>query len=415
MQTIICKKCGAVINASLGECPVCGAVYYILPEDDAAQNAAPSQRPLQSQTAHDPVSFENIGSEDIFNTHILKSDLKGSVDDDLDATRAFTPATPPEERPSRPAAPTPTRTAPPPQRNNYGGSGNGNNYGNRNYSANGNTPNGPEHDIGKRKLVIWAIALLALLTLVLTLMSGAFNFSGETSDKDKMVNVVGQIQEMATSILEQKGLVVKPIYQTSNETKGTVIDQSIKEGKKIKKGQEVTITVSSGPKETEESPEVKTATVPSLKGKSYDQALYEATAAGLVLTTSESKYDDKAAADTVLSQSPAAGTTLKEGDIVTVTLSKGPEPTPSPSNNFTITAIAGIGGSISPKGFAEVDEGGEISFTITPDSGFTVKEVKVDGNNVGAVTSYTFSNVTDNHTIYVVFQLSSSSDDNETT
>ena len=33
MRTIICKKCGTPIDASLGECPVCGAVYYILPEE----------------------------------------------------------------------------------------------------------------------------------------------------------------------------------------------------------------------------------------------------------------------------------------------------------------------------------------------------------------------------------------------
>ena len=37
MRTIICKRCGSPIDASLGECPVCGAVYYILPEDDPSE------------------------------------------------------------------------------------------------------------------------------------------------------------------------------------------------------------------------------------------------------------------------------------------------------------------------------------------------------------------------------------------
>ena len=47
MQTIICKKCGAVIDASLGECPVCGAVYYIVPEG-AEQPAAREQSDRKS-------------------------------------------------------------------------------------------------------------------------------------------------------------------------------------------------------------------------------------------------------------------------------------------------------------------------------------------------------------------------------
>lgn len=401
MQTIKCKKCGAVIDASLGECPVCGAVYYIVPDDAAAQKTAQSQRP--QQPTHDPVTFENIESDDIFNTHTLKTEVKSVAEEDLDATRAFTPTVPYEDRPPRPAAPTPTRTAPP-QRSG------GNYSGGRNYSSNGNAPHEPEHDTGKRKLVIWAIALLAMLTLVLTIMSGAFNFSGDKSDKETMVNVVGLTEETATSLLNEKGLNVIPMYQADDETKGTVIDQSIKEGKTIKSGQSVTITVSTGPKQSEESPDVKAAVVPSLKGKTYDQALYETTAAGLVLTTAEAKFDDTVPADTVLSQSPAAGTSLKEGDIVTVTLSKGPEPSPSPTNSLTITALAGIGGSINPRGFTEVAEGGDLSFTITPDSGYVIKEVKVDGNNVGAVSSYTFTNVMENHTIYAVFQMSSSTD-----
>jgi hypothetical protein len=71
---------------------------------------------------------------------------------------------------------------------------------------------------------------------------------------------------------------------------------------------------------------------------------------------------------------------------------------------FTISASAGSGGSISPSGSVVVNSGSSQSFTITPNSGFTVASVTVDGANQGAVTSFTFSNVTANHTISAAFQ-----------
>jgi hypothetical protein len=70
---------------------------------------------------------------------------------------------------------------------------------------------------------------------------------------------------------------------------------------------------------------------------------------------------------------------------------------------FTITASAGANGSISPSGTVTVNQGGSQSFTITPNSGFTVSSVTVDGVNQGAITTYTFNNVQANHTISAAF------------
>lgn len=72
-------------------------------------------------------------------------------------------------------------------------------------------------------------------------------------------------------------------------------------------------------------------------------------------------------------------------------------------NNFTITASAGSGGSISPAGNVSVNAGDAQSFTITPDGCYSIADVIVDGVSVGAVSSYTFNNVTANHTISVSF------------
>ena len=71
----------------------------------------------------------------------------------------------------------------------------------------------------------------------------------------------------------------------------------------------------------------------------------------------------------------------------------------------TITASAGANGSISPSGAITVNDGSNQSFTITANATYQVADVLVDGSSVGAVTSYTFNNVTANHTITASFLL----------
>ena len=70
---------------------------------------------------------------------------------------------------------------------------------------------------------------------------------------------------------------------------------------------------------------------------------------------------------------------------------------------YTIEATAGTGGSISPSGNISVREGADQTFTITPDKGYAVANVKIDGESIGAVKSYTFENVSKAHTIEVIF------------
>jgi len=70
---------------------------------------------------------------------------------------------------------------------------------------------------------------------------------------------------------------------------------------------------------------------------------------------------------------------------------------------YTITASAGSNGSISPSGTITVNYGSNQTFTITPNTRYRVVNVLVDGSSVGAVTTYTFSNVTANHTISATF------------
>ncbi len=70
----------------------------------------------------------------------------------------------------------------------------------------------------------------------------------------------------------------------------------------------------------------------------------------------------------------------------------------------TISATAGDHGSISPEGDVEVADGGDQEFTITPDEGYRIADVLVDGTSIGAATNYTFENVTGDRSIEAQFE-----------
>ncbi|MGB9247401.1 MAG: hypothetical protein WCB35_06585 [Methanoregula sp.] len=74
-------------------------------------------------------------------------------------------------------------------------------------------------------------------------------------------------------------------------------------------------------------------------------------------------------------------------------------------NTYTITASAGIDGSISPSGSVNVNYGSNQTFTITPNLGYSITSVLVDNSSVGSVSTYTFTNITANHTIAASFAI----------
>lgn len=389
MKMIICKKCGATIDAALGECPNCGAMYYILPEEDSAAPIEKAFPPGNVPAA--PVQELDVSradNNDLFNTGIWKTVPES------DETRPFTPVPQPtdqrqqiqreqairqQEAQRRQQAARRQQSAPPPEPARREGM-----------------------SVKTKRLIVAAVALLAVLTLVIALMSQAFNFDNN-SNKIQMPNLIGLDIVAATNHLENLGFEVKTQERYDEAAAGTVIAQSQKAEKLLKKGETITLTVSLGPNEGESSTPVEEVIVPNLVGKTYDQASYELAALGLATSPGEPQYSDKDEG-IVISQSPSYNTVVNKGDNVLIIISKGPEPSPSPTA-FKITVTAGNGGTVTPKGIVSVNEGESAAFTITPNEGYEIREVKVDGKSVGAVTSYTFTEVTSDHALYVVFKI----------
>lgn len=76
----------------------------------------------------------------------------------------------------------------------------------------------------------------------------------------------------------------------------------------------------------------------------------------------------------------------------------------TPLASYTISAGAGAGGSISDPGDTTVYQGEDRTYTVTPDDGYEIADVTVDGTSVGAVSSYTFKNIRAGHTISASFK-----------
>ena len=74
-------------------------------------------------------------------------------------------------------------------------------------------------------------------------------------------------------------------------------------------------------------------------------------------------------------------------------------------NSYAITASSGANGAVTPTGVTNVNYGSSLTYTITPNTGYSVSNVLVDGVSQGAITSYTFSNVQTTHTISATFTI----------
>ena len=74
-------------------------------------------------------------------------------------------------------------------------------------------------------------------------------------------------------------------------------------------------------------------------------------------------------------------------------------------NTYDITATADDGGMISPAGSITVNYGSDTTFIITSDIGYHISNVLVDNSSVGAVSNYTFTDITEDHTINATFEI----------
>ena len=423
MRMITCRRCGTEVDADRGECPKCGALFYIVSESELAESRfdaseqdtgelEPTPNGLDSDAGELESAENGLDSDageleptqngldsDVGELEAGDSDAERSEDIDgreetkvpergarFESTRIFVNnQEPPVRRREPPEQREPVRYREPSRQ--YGS------------DARGSAVSRFE-GMDRRVFFVGGLILLAFFTVIICVMAGVFDFD-KRGEENLMPYVVGLSRDTAEEMLRILGVKPETRFQDSYEPKDVVLQQSASEGKKLREGEPIMLVVSSG-NEPERQLALDEVVTPRFIGATIAQAQRTATNLGITITRYVEEFSD-APIGQVLRQDPLEGVRIRAGDTVRLTLSMGPEPTPTPTP-FIISVTASRGGSVSPRGTIPVEEGGVQLFEITPDSGYVVQEVRIDGVNIGVVEEYTFANVTDDHTIYAVFR-----------
>ena len=246
----------------------------------------------------------------------------------------------------------------------------------------------------KRLWITIIAALLALLTVIVSTMSGAFNFH---KGLNSLPDLTGMTEADAIAAIEKLNGHASVSYEASTLKEGTVIRQGTPAGDAVTPNSTVSIVVSSGSPSVQPTAQPQ-AMLPSFVGLSMELAERTAEEIGVNLIEDGYVYDDTIPYGSIVEQDPAVGTSVTQRMAVKVKLSAGPE-----ASRYTITVEAGSGGSVSP-GTTTVVEGEDVSFTITPDDGYVIDHLVVDGTEVHALDRYSFLTVDSDHTLSVTFR-----------
>lgn len=322
-------------------------------------------------------------------------------------------------------------------------------------SYNANNTNGKKNNKKTIAIVIGIIAALAVVGgIAFALMSGG----GDDKDKIAVPSVVGQTVDEATAAIEEAGFELGKMEESFDDKveSGKVISQDPKGDSKQAKGTKINLTVSKGTQEitvpdltgkTAEEAQ-KALTVSGLKyakgaaeysdSMEKDHVVRQDIAAGETVakdtvvtyylslgsegtsvpnvvgqregaaTTTLNNAGfyvnaDYAPSDTVesglvISQSPAAGEKLKDGESVNIVVSTG-----KTKSTYSVSVYGNGGGSVTTSA-SSVTEGDSVVITITPNSGYEVASVSGldDWSKTGG--TYTLPNVKSNISISVTFQ-----------
>jgi serine/threonine-protein kinase len=167
------------------------------------------------------------------------------------------------------------------------------------------------------------LAWILVLVLVALLAAGAGWFFGMGPGSP------GTIPQLANkTVAEAQQLLRTAGFESTTRdvfdddvSPGLVVGSEPQAGQVVRKFQSVSLAVSKGP---------ELFPLPQLTGKSLDAAKTALNGAGMALGPVTERYDEAAAAGTVLAQKPGKGTPAKHGTAVGLTVSKGPRPIPVP-------------------------------------------------------------------------------------
>src|SRR6202040_490129 len=175
-------------------------------------------------------------------------------------------------------------------------------------------------------------------------------------------NVEGLTQDAASTAITAAKLTVGAVTQQTSDTvaTGKVISQDPASGNSVAQGSPVNLVISSGP---------QMVTVPNVEGFPQDAATTAITAAKLTGGTVTQQSSNAVAADNVISQDPASGSSVAQGSPVNLVISSGPQMVTVPNvgglvqdaATTAITAVKLTGGAVTQQSSNTVAAGNVIS------------------------------------------------------
>ena len=225
----------------------------------------------------------------------------------------------------------------------------------------------------KKKIIAFSIAggILAIILIVILMNT--------LTTKAVMVpNVKNMTQEQATQELEKAGLkleVENQVYSSDVES-GKIVSQNPEEGREMKKGQTVKVTVSKG---------TQNVTVPKVIGLSEAEATAAIDKLKLVKNVKR-EYNSDVATGIVYSVDPGEGVSVAEGTSITLYVSKG-------QDLVTVPGIVGLSESAAE---AQIEDSGlsvgrvTTSESDTVSAGLVISQSPTEGTQTERGTSINF-------------------------
>lgn len=221
--------------------------------------------------------------------------------------------------------------------------------------------------------IVAAAVVILIIALVAGKAAGIFRFGGssgiESSSDSANIEVpqlVGETQAVANEMCEKKNLVMKVVSQKqSDKPVGTVLEQSIKAGEKVKKQTVIEVVICSGAEEVE---------VPNVSGNTQDEAWKILKDKGFTDYEVQMEYSDEYDNGEVIKTTPAAGETTTVDTKIVLVVSKGAEKAEVP--NLVGKTVSEAQKALSNKGLTD---GGS-----TEEYSNTVAEGKIISQNVKA-------------------------------
>ena len=221
--------------------------------------------------------------------------------------------------------------------------------------------------------IVAAAVVILIIVLVAGKAAGIFRFGGssgiESSSDSANIEVpqlVGETQAVANEMCEKKNLVMKVVSQKqSDKPVGTVLEQSIKAGEKVKKQTVIEVVICSGAEEVE---------VPDVSGNTQDEAWKILKDKGFTDYEVQMEYSDEYDNGEVIRTTPAAGETTTVDTKIVLVVSKGAEKAEVP--NLVGKTVSEAQKALSDKGLTD---GGS-----TEEYSNTVAEGKIISQNVKA-------------------------------